>query len=37
VAESPIICVDRIYGESKLGANEIVTFAKGLWTLFMDV
>jgi len=37
VAETPIIFVDRIYGESKLGANEIVTFAKGLWTLFTDV
>lgn len=37
IGETPIIFVDRIYGESKLGANEIVAFAKGLWTLFMDV
>ena len=37
VGETPIIFVDRIYGESKLGANEVATFAKGLWTLFMDV
>jgi dolichol-phosphate mannosyltransferase len=37
IGETPIIFVDRIYGESKLGANEIVSYAKGLWTLFMDV
>jgi dolichol-phosphate mannosyltransferase len=28
VAEVPIIFVDRLYGESKLGANEIVSYAK---------
>ena len=28
IAESPIIFVDRIYGESKLGAMEIVSYLK---------
>lgn len=28
VAEVPIVFVDRIYGESKLGAMEIVAYAK---------
>ena len=30
VGEVPITFVDRVYGESKLGGNEIVTFAQGL-------
>nr|XP_032659940.1 dolichol-phosphate mannosyltransferase subunit 1 [Chelonoidis abingdonii] len=30
----PISFVDRVYGESKLGGNEIVSFLKGLLTLF---
>ncbi|XP_029975706.1 dolichol-phosphate mannosyltransferase subunit 1 [Salarias fasciatus] len=34
VGEVPISFVDRVYGESKLGGNEIVSFAKGLLTLF---
>jgi dolichol-phosphate mannosyltransferase len=34
IDEVPITFVDRIYGESKLGANEIVLYAKGLLTLF---
>eukprot|EP00386_Alphamonas_edax_P007769 GDKI01025806.1.p1 GENE.GDKI01025806.1~~GDKI01025806.1.p1 ORF type:complete len:240 (-),score=91.03 GDKI01025806.1:171-890(-) len=37
VAEVPITFVDRIFGESKLGVNEIVGYLKGLgflwWTL----
>ncbi|KAJ2462752.1 dolichol-P-mannose synthesis [Coemansia sp. RSA 2322] len=37
VAEVPITFVDRVYGESKLGANEIVGYLKGLWTLFISV
>lgn len=37
IAEVPIIFVDRLYGESKLGATEIVSYLKGLWNLFMDV
>uniref|UniRef100_A0A8C5R171 Dolichol-phosphate mannosyltransferase subunit 1 n=1 Tax=Leptobrachium leishanense TaxID=445787 RepID=A0A8C5R171_9ANUR len=34
IGEVPISFVDRVYGESKLGGNEIVSFLKGLWTLF---
>lgn len=37
VGEVPITFVDRIYGESKLGAMEIVGYLKGLWTLFLDM
>lgn len=37
VAEVPIIFVDRIYGESKLGANEIISYLKGLWLLFTEL
>lgn len=37
IAEVPIIFVDRLYGESKLGATEIVSYLKGLWNLFLDV
>ncbi|EDR08311.1 glycosyltransferase family 2 protein [Laccaria bicolor S238N-H82] len=37
VGEVPITFVDRIFGESKLGADEIVSYAKGVWTLFMGV
>ncbi len=33
----PITFVDRIYGESKLGAMEIVQYLKGLWSLFKIV
>lgn len=32
--EVPITFVDRIYGESKLGANEIILYIKGLLQLF---
>ena len=28
IAEVPIVFVDRLYGESKLGANEIVQYLK---------
>jgi dolichol-phosphate mannosyltransferase len=34
-AEVPISFVDRIYGESKLGANEIIQYLKGLLRLFL--
>eukprot|EP01034_Spumella_vulgaris_P021832 gene21832-27903_t len=37
IAEVPIVFVDRLYGESKLGATEIVSYIKGLWGLFMDL
>ena len=35
IGEVPIIFVDRIYGESKLGANEIIMYLKGLLNLFL--
>ena len=34
VAEVPIIFVDRVFGESKLGANEIYIYLQGVWKLF---
>lgn len=34
VGEVPITFVDRIYGESKLGANEIILYLQGLIKLF---
>lgn len=34
IGEVPISFVDRVYGESKLGGNEIVQFVKGLLYLF---
>lgn len=37
VGEVPITFVDRIFGDSKLGANEIVSYAKGIWVLFTTV
>ncbi|KAF8306836.1 putative dolichyl-phosphate beta-D-mannosyltransferase [Clavulina sp. PMI_390] len=37
VGEIPITFVDRIFGESKLGADEIVGYLKGVWTLFVGV
>lgn len=37
VAEVPITFVDRMYGESKLGGDEIVEYAKGVLSLWMKV
>lgn len=37
VAEQPISFVDRLYGESKLGGDEIVEYAKGVLGLWMKV
>ena len=37
VAEVPITFVDRVYGESKLGGDEIVQYAKGVFNLWMRV
>lgn len=34
IGEVPISFVDRVYGESKLGGNEIYQFAYGLLYLF---
>jgi dolichol-phosphate mannosyltransferase len=36
IAEVPITFVDRIFGESKLGTNEVVTYLKGVWNLLWD-
>lgn len=37
VGEVPITFVDRVYGESKLGGDEIVSYAKGVGMLFRSV
>jgi dolichol-phosphate mannosyltransferase len=37
VAEVPISFVDRLYGESKLGGDEIVGYAKGVFSLWLKV
>ncbi|CAL1293589.1 unnamed protein product [Larinioides sclopetarius] len=37
IGEVPIVFVDRLYGESKLGGNEIFQFVKGLLYLFTYV
>ncbi|RFU26546.1 Dolichyl-phosphate beta-D-mannosyltransferase, partial [Scytalidium lignicola] len=37
VAEVPITFVDRVYGESKLGGDEIVQYAKGVFNLWLRV
>jgi dolichol-phosphate mannosyltransferase len=37
IGEVPITFVDRIYGASKLGGDEIVGYLKGLATLFMEL
>lgn len=37
IAEVPITFVDRLYGESKLGGEEIVEYAKGVLQLWLKV
>jgi len=37
IGEVPITFVDRIYGESKLGGDEIVSYAKGLFSLMRSI
>ena len=37
VSEVPITFVDRVYGESKLGTNEIVQYLIGLGKLFISI
>jgi dolichol-phosphate mannosyltransferase len=34
IEEVPIVFVDRVFGESKLGGAEIVSYIKGLLWLF---
>ena len=36
VGEVPITFVDRLYGESKLGAMEIVSYLEGIVKLFLS-
>jgi dolichol-phosphate mannosyltransferase len=37
IGEVPIAFCDRMYGESKLGVNEITTYVKGLIRLFFTI
>lgn len=37
VEEVPITFCDRVFGESKLGGDEIVGYAKGVWQLFVGI
>uniref|UniRef100_A0A914EBX0 Dolichol-phosphate mannosyltransferase subunit 1 n=1 Tax=Acrobeloides nanus TaxID=290746 RepID=A0A914EBX0_9BILA len=37
IGEVPITFVDRFFGESKLGAQEVISYAKGLLYLFFTV
>jgi dolichol-phosphate mannosyltransferase len=37
IEEVPITFVDRIFGDSKIGANEIVGYLQGCVDLFLDV
>lgn len=37
IGEVPIAFVDRIYGDSKLGSDEITQYAKGVWALFTSI
>lgn len=37
IEQVPITFVDRIFGESKLGANEIIGYLKGLVDIFVDI
>lgn len=35
IGEVPIVFVDRMYGQSKMGMNEIVQYLKGVFNLFL--
>lgn len=37
ICEVPIVFVDRLYGTSKLGAMEVVTYLKGLAGLVLTI
>lgn len=37
IAEVPITFVDRLYGSSKLGPQEIVLYLQGVWRLFWTI
>lgn len=36
VVEVPIIFVDRLFGESKLGAGEVLIYLRGVAQLFLE-
>ena len=36
VGEIPIVFVDRIFGVSNFGSNEVVVFLKGIWELYCE-
>ena len=36
IEEVPIVFVDRLYGKSKLGSNEIFIYLKGVIQLFFE-
>ena len=36
IEEVPIVFVDRLFGKSKLGKNEIVIYLKGVAQLFFE-
>lgn len=35
IVEQPIVFVDRIFGKSKLGPNEVYLYLKGVGKLFV--
>lgn len=37
ITEVPITFCDRVFGESKLGGDEIVGYATGVWNLFVTI
>jgi dolichol-phosphate mannosyltransferase len=36
VEEVPIVFVDRLFGVSKLGANEVLIYLRGVLQLFLE-
>ena len=37
IEEVPITFVDRLYGDSKMGSNEILNYLRGLLDIFVDI
>jgi len=37
IAEVPIVFVDRVFGDSKMGTNEIVQYIKGVWQIMRSL
>ena len=36
IEEVPIVFVDRLFGSSKLGPNEVIIYLKGVTKLFFE-